>query len=176
MSDEDPKVLARRAIELFSSDSSDRAADIFAAACRIHQQPGPFETVNPSHPSGWKAILETYHERVVASHDRESHRGGTGGAQYLDLADWEAMLQKFDAGFSNARVDLFEQVEQADIVCTRWQISADHTGHYAGAAPTRQRITWTGITMDRFEAGKIAESWFNWDKYSLAKGLGLIRR
>ncbi|MEM9104666.1 MAG: ester cyclase [Pseudomonadota bacterium] len=175
MSVEDHKILARRAIELFGSENSDRPGDIFAEGCRVHQQPDPLESVNPSHPIGWKAILETYHERVVASHEREHQSADTGSKGYFDLAAWEGQLQKFHTGFSNVQVDVLGQVAEADTVCTRWQIEADHTGEFAGIAPTLKRIIWTGVTTDRIEAGRIAETWFNWDKYGFAKGLGLVR-
>lgn len=175
MSDEDHKILARRAVELLSSDSTDRPGEIFAEGCRIHQQPGPLERVNPSHPVGWKAILETYHERVVASHGREHQNTGAAGEQLLDLAAWEMQLQRFRAGFSNIQVDVLGQVAEAGTVCTRWQIWADHTGEYGGAAPTHKRITWTGVTTDRFEAGQIAETWFYWDRYSFMKELRLVK-
>ncbi len=34
-------------------------------------------------------------------------------------------------------------------------------------APTNKEVTWTGVSIDRFENGKIVESWVDWDKYRL---------
>ena len=44
-----------------------------------------------------------------------------------------------------------------------------------GLPPTGTEITWTGVQIDRFEDGKIVESWVDWDKYRLFQGLGLVK-
>ncbi len=38
-----------------------------------------------------------------------------------------------------------------------------------------KEVTWTSIQIDRFENGRIAESWVDWDKYRLFAQLGLVK-
>ena len=60
-------------------------------------------------------------------------------------------------------------------MATQWKITATDTGGYMGSSPTNKKLTWTGVLIDRFENGKIVESWVDWDKYGLFQGLGLVK-
>ena len=79
-----------------------------------------------------------------------------------------------NGAFSNSTVRVLMQIAEGDLVATQWQITATQTGNYLGHAPSGKTVTWTGVSIDRFENGKIAESWVNWEKYSLFEGLGLL--
>ena len=68
------------------------------------------------------------------------------------------------------------QVAEGDLVATRWRLTATHTGDFVGIASTNKESTWTGVSTDRFENGKIVETWVNWDKYSFLEGLGLAKQ
>jgi predicted ester cyclase len=65
------------------------------------------------------------------------------------------------------------QIAEGDLVATRWEFNVVHSGAFMGQAPTGKEITWTGIQIDRFENGRIVESWVDWDKYRFFQGLGL---
>ena len=67
------------------------------------------------------------------------------------------------------------QIAEGYQVATRWEFTATHTGDFIGAAPTGKQIIWTGVQIDRFEDGKIVESWVDWDKYRFLEGLGLVK-
>ena len=41
--------------------------------------------------------------------------------------------------------------------------------------PRASRVKWTGVQIDRFENGKIIESWVDWDKYRLFEELGFLK-
>ena len=43
-----------------------------------------------------------------------------------------------------------------------------------GLAPTGKQATVTGITIDRIRAGRIVETWTNWDTLGLLQQLGAI--
>ena len=43
-----------------------------------------------------------------------------------------------------------------------------------GVAPTGKLVRHTGHQSDRFEAGKIAQSWTNWDALGLLQEIGAI--
>ena len=47
-------------------------------------------------------------------------------------------------------------------------------GRVRRPAPTGKTTTWTGVHTDRYDGGKLVESWVDWDKYSWLEGLGLV--
>jgi steroid delta-isomerase-like uncharacterized protein len=81
-------------------------------------------------------------------------------------------------GYRDAFPDLRLTVEQViadgDYVAIRWTARGTHRGDLFGIAPTGKETTVTGITMDRWEDGKLAESWTNWDTLGLLQQLGAM--
>jgi predicted ester cyclase len=98
-----------------------------------------------------------------------------GGVTAKSLEAWKELVRGYQSAFSNSKVDVSMQIAEGDRVATRWEVTATHTGDYMGLAPTNKEITWTGVDIDRFENGKIVESWVDWDKYRLFQGLGLVK-
>jgi predicted ester cyclase len=98
-----------------------------------------------------------------------------GGISDKSLATWKELLRGFHESFSNSRIRVLMQIADNDLVATRWEIKATHSGDYIGLAPTGREITWTGVAIDRFQGDKIVESWVNWDKFRLFEGLGLVK-
>jgi predicted ester cyclase len=54
-----------------------------------------------------------------------------------------------------------------DKVVLRWTVYGSHMGELMGFAPKATQIEVTGIDIIRFEDGKIAEIWSNWDTLGL---------
>ncbi|WGV23158.1 ester cyclase [Halotia branconii] len=98
-----------------------------------------------------------------------------GGVSDKNLEEWKKMISNYHKSFSNSKALVLMQIAEGDLVSTRWEFTAIHTGEYIGLAPTGKEVTWTGIEIDRFEDGKIVESWVDWDKYRLFEGLGLVK-
>ena len=75
---------------------------------------------------------------------------------------------------------LEDQVAEGDRVVSRWLGSGTHTGPLrlpnATVEPTGRKIAFAEIRIDRFENGRIVESWFIPDRLSLWQQLGLIPR
>ena len=97
-----------------------------------------------------------------------------GGVSDKSLEAWKELVSGYHQSFSDSEVLVLMQIAQGDLVATRWQFTATHTGDFMGLAPTAKRVTWTGVQIDRFEHGKIAESWVDWDKYRFLEGLGIV--
>ena len=97
-----------------------------------------------------------------------------GGTQTIDEAGWIELLNGFHQSFSDVSVDILQQIGETDRVATRWRFTATQTGTYLGLDATDRTISWTGIQIDRFEDGLIAESWVNWDMYGMFEQLGLV--
>lgn len=70
------------------------------------------------------------------------------------------------------RVDLL--LAERDLVAARWTASGTHTGRWAGIAPTRQRVEFSGVNIFRFgDAGKVVELWNHRDDLGLSEQLGV---
>jgi predicted ester cyclase len=98
-----------------------------------------------------------------------------GSVKSIDLAGWKEVVAENHRAFSDFTVRILTQIAEGELVATRWQFSATQTGVYLGHSPTRKRATWTGVQIDRFENGKIVESWVDWDKYRLFETLGFVK-
>ena len=69
------------------------------------------------------------------------------------------------AAFPDLTLTVEDQVAEGDTVATRWT----GTMTYAGGPATI-----TGITIDRFEDGRIVEAWRSMDMLGLQRALGAI--
>jgi predicted ester cyclase len=76
--------------------------------------------------------------------------------------------------FPDLRMTAEEVLSQGDLVAVRWTARGTHRGELFGIAPTGKEATVTGITIDRWAGGKIAESWTNWDTLGLLQLLGAV--
>jgi predicted ester cyclase len=98
-----------------------------------------------------------------------------GGTSSKSLGEWKALVADFHKGFSDVKMEVLLQVAEGDYVCSRWRLTAKHTGTFRDLAPTGKTSTWTGVHTDRYAGGKLVESWVDWDKYSFLERLGLVR-
>ena len=76
--------------------------------------------------------------------------------------------------FPDARVTVEDQVAEGDKVVSRWTATGTHTGDLMGMSPTGRRIEISGITINRFSGGKIAEDWYQSDDLGMMQQLGVI--
>jgi len=97
-----------------------------------------------------------------------------GSVKSVDLAEWKDIVAECHSAFSDFQVEVLTQLGEGDLVASRWQFAATQTGPYLGHPPSGKRAVWTGIQIDRFENGKIVESWVDWDKYRLFAALGFL--
>jgi predicted ester cyclase len=76
--------------------------------------------------------------------------------------------------FPDLRLTVEDQVAEGDKVVTRWRGEMTHLGELGGVPPTGNRVTISGITIDRFEDGKIVEAWRSMDTLALLRGIGAL--
>ncbi|MEM8843156.1 MAG: ester cyclase [Pseudomonadota bacterium] len=95
----------------------------------------------------------------------------TGGSGTIDLETWARIVRDNHAAFPDLRVEILMQIAEDDRVATYWRFSGTQRGAYLGQPATDRRAAWTGVQIDRFMGGKIAESWVVWDFYSLLQEL-----
>jgi predicted ester cyclase len=107
-----------------------------------------------------------------------NHTGNLDAAEELFVPDLvEAAKQEaadFREGFPDVVSTIEDLIAEGDKVVARWRSRATHRGEYMGIAPTGKEVEFTGISIYRIEAGKIAESWNVEDKLSLMRQIGAV--
>jgi steroid delta-isomerase-like uncharacterized protein len=67
------------------------------------------------------------------------------------------------AAFPDMRVTAENIMAEGDKVAVRWTVNGTHLGELMGVPPTGRSVTFTGMTIHRFAAGKIVENWWAYD-------------
>jgi len=76
--------------------------------------------------------------------------------------------------FPDLRLTVEDLVAEGETVVARWSCHGTHKGELDGIAPTGKQITITGVTIVRFENGKMVEGWVNWDALGMMQQLGVV--
>ena len=95
---------------------------------------------------------------------------------------WFSFWTRLFAGFSNSVVTVEAVIAEGDLVVTRYEWRAVHTGVWEGSLaglsaavpPTGKEVWDRGIAIFRIEDDRIAEHWSEWTKLELAQQLGII--
>jgi steroid delta-isomerase-like uncharacterized protein len=82
------------------------------------------------------------------------------------------VVTMYRAAFPDVRMTVDDVIASGDKVVLRWHSEGTHRGELAGLAPTGVHGSTTGISIDRWEGGKIVEVWAEWDNMGLARQLG----
>jgi steroid delta-isomerase-like uncharacterized protein len=84
------------------------------------------------------------------------------------------VVAKYRNAFPDCRLDIDELFPIGDRVIVRWHYSGTHRNALEGIAPTGRRVTGPGISIHRFEGGRLAESFTTWDALGLMQQLGAV--
>lgn len=103
-------------------------------------------------------------DAIHRDRDEQEYHGPDG------VREW---ISGYRAAFPDLRVTVDKQVGEGDTVATRWTTEGTHRGELWGIPPTGRRFTITGVTIDRFVHGKIAESEESWDAMGMLRQLGI---
>jgi steroid delta-isomerase-like uncharacterized protein len=103
----------------------------------------------------------THHEEIVPG----GWPRGTAGAQ--------ALAHTYRTASGDIRYTIEDQISAGDRVVTRWTAVGTHTGDFLGAPGSGRSFMITGISIERLEDGRIAETWSNWDLLGLLVQVGL---
>ena len=118
--------------------------------------------------------LEAADEIMAA--DVVSH--GPGVPPLVGTAQIKRQAQLLRGGLPDLAVALNDQIAEEDRVCSRWTGTGTHTGDLmlpAGPVPaTGKQIAFDEIRIDRYLDGRIVESWFIPDRFTMWSALGLI--
>jgi predicted ester cyclase len=67
-----------------------------------------------------------------------------------------------------------DMVAEGDKLAVRWTVQGSHLGELLGIPPTGKPVRFSGISIYRLAAGKIAEQWEQWDRLPLLQQLGVL--
>jgi len=116
-------------------------------------------------------------DEILAA-DMISHGPGSPPLVGTEQIKLQAALLR--GAFPDLTVTLEDQFAAGDRVCSRWSSTGTHTGDLAmptGTLPaTGCSIAFVEIRIDRYAGGRIVESWFIPDRFSLWRTLGLLPR
>jgi steroid delta-isomerase-like uncharacterized protein len=71
----------------------------------------------------------------------------------------QRMHTPFLSAFPDLVVEIEASISRGDDVVVRWTAAGTHTGDGLGFPPTRERVSFRGITWARVRDGKITEGW-----------------
>jgi len=118
--------------------------------------------------------VDTADELMAA--DCVSHGPGTPPNVGTDQIKRQAAILR--TALPDLALALEDQLADGDRVCSRWHATGTHTGALRlfgiEAPPTGGRIEFEEIRIDRIVDGRIVESWFIPDRFSLWQQLGLL--
>jgi steroid delta-isomerase-like uncharacterized protein len=95
----------------------------------------------------------------------EDIRGPEGAKEFASL---------YRNAFPDNRYSVEDQVAEGDMVVTRWIGSGTHQGEIMSIAPTGNRVTMAGTSVERIVDGKIEETWDNYDAMGMMQQIGAI--
>jgi steroid delta-isomerase-like uncharacterized protein len=82
-------------------------------------------------------------------------------------------VSMYRSAYPDTHFTVEDQIAEGDKVVTRWTGQGTQQGELMGIPPTGERVTITGITVDRLSGGKIEEEWNNFDQLGLLRQLGV---
>jgi steroid delta-isomerase-like uncharacterized protein len=107
-----------------------------------------------------------------------NHTGNLDAAEELFAAEQAEGARQEAADFRQGFPDVVSTIEdliaEGNKIVARWRSHATHQGEYMGIPPSGKEVEFTGISVYRIEAGKIAESWNVEDQLGLMQQIGAI--
>ena len=154
-------------------------------------EPTPDTTADtPSQPSGATSVernkavsrrwIEVFNERDdaaeadVRTKDYVAYAPVSLEPTPLDSEAWTRFLAGFVEAFPDLQITVEDAVAEGDLVAQRVHFAGTHTGEFQGLPPTHRKVTFSGLELNRFVDGRVAEHWFQMDSLTLLQQLGLV--
>ena len=93
------------------------------------------------------------------------------GSEVHSIPGFKVFYRQFRSAFPDIHVQIEDTVSEGDKTVARCVVTATHSGHGIGRAPTSKPVRFTGMCMVRLKNGKIAESWNNFDFLAMQQQL-----
>jgi predicted ester cyclase len=92
----------------------------------------------------------------------------------LDSEAWTRFLAGFVEAFPDLQLTVEDAVAEGELVAQRIHFEGTHTGEFQGLPPTQRKVSFSGLELNRFVDGRVAEHWFQMDSLTLLQQLGLV--
>jgi steroid delta-isomerase-like uncharacterized protein len=112
-----------------------------------------------------ESYLQIYHPDVVLH--------GYAGVE-PGLASVRQFYAGFMMAFPGSKITAHDMVPEGDKLACRFTTTATHQGEFFGLPPTGKEVSFDGITILEFKAGKCVERWSQADFLGLLQQLGAI--
>jgi steroid delta-isomerase-like uncharacterized protein len=86
-------------------------------------------------------------------------------------AEFVGFVERLRGAFPDIKLTVEDLIASGDRVALRWSATMTHTGNTLGPASGKP-VRSTGITIARFEDGKIVEGWDSWDQLGMLEQIG----
>ena len=83
-------------------------------------------------------------------------------------------MEFYKSAFPDLRFTIEEQIAEGNLVATRFTGSGTQDGDMPDLPATHKQVTAGGVSIDRVEGGKIAETWVYWDTLGMLQQLGAV--
>jgi steroid delta-isomerase-like uncharacterized protein len=121
------------------------------------------ELWNTGNPEVAKQLYQTGAERSDPNQPQPA-RGPEEIARYVAAVR---------TGFPDFQLQVHDMVGQENRLALHWTCTGTQRGEFQGIAPTGQRITISGLSLERIENGQIAEDRVYFDRLTLFEQLGV---
>ena len=141
------------------------------AGATLALSPGTWQqspSTRVSQASPYKELARRWFEEVINQRDLDAIREifaadyvwhGPGGAKLVGVEEVREFAAAILAASDDRRATVHQQVQEGNLVVTRFTSRGHHTGPYRGVEPTGEIWTTEGIVISRIEDGRIAEDW-----------------
>ena len=114
-------------------------------------------------------LLQELLDQKVIWHDPLLPTGEARGIQ-----DFRNVLEMFRKAFPDLKITIHDIFATKDRVTTRFVLIATHLGELMGIPGTGRHVQVSGISIIRFENGKMVEEWIEEDGPGLMRQLGIL--
>jgi steroid delta-isomerase-like uncharacterized protein len=130
------------------------------------------ELVRRSNEELWEegnlGFLDEYVADDYVEHNTASPRPIRGPEGY------EENVRMVRSAFPDLEVTTEDLIAEGDKVVTRYTLRGTHEGSMMGIEPTGEEIEIEGISIGKFEDGKIVEGWSNIDLMGMMQQIGVV--
>ena len=84
------------------------------------------------------------------------------------------LVGNYLTAFPGCQLIIEDQIAEGDQVATRAKFVGTHKGDLQGIAATGKTVSVSVTSIDRFEGGKLAENWQNFDELAMLQQLGAV--
>jgi steroid delta-isomerase-like uncharacterized protein len=143
----------------------------------VTSEPTPEVERNKAVARRW---IEVFNERDDAAEadvrtpDYAAHAPASLEPDPLDSEAWTRFLAGFVEAFPDLQLTVEDAVGEGDLVTQRVHFAGTHTGEFQGLPATHRKVTFSGLELNRFVDGRVAEHWVQLDSLALLQQLGLV--